>query len=108
MDIIKKIELLRDKKRIRQVDFAKKIGLSHAGYSLILKKGDMKVSIIKKIADALGVPVTYFFEDSGKNESLIEQHIEQVDYIDHISFATKNFEFELRGKCVEMKLKINQ
>lgn len=48
-------------KRISQRDFAAKIGMTQSGLSQAFANGDFKISTLEKIAEALEVPVSYFF-----------------------------------------------
>jgi len=74
-----KIEILRQEKGITQAQLAKHVGITPAGYSLILKNKEIKVSTLEKIANALGVPVTYFFDDAEDNHFLTEIFLNNGD-----------------------------
>ncbi len=46
---------------------AENVGMSYTGFYQLLKmNNDMKLSVLKKISDYLGVPITYWFEDENK------------------------------------------
>lgn len=63
MDVSNQIWLLYKRKLLTQAELAKRIGITTQGLSKALKKNDFKISMLKKIANALDVPITYFFED---------------------------------------------
>ncbi|MBN2664560.1 MAG: helix-turn-helix transcriptional regulator [Bacteroidales bacterium] len=69
--IINKIENLRKSKLLNQTEIAKKIGMSLNGYNKAVVNGDFKLSTLTKIANVLGVPVSYFFEESGKSDGIL-------------------------------------
>ncbi len=62
MNISKLHELMKLKK-ITQKELSNKIFLSQNAISNILQRGDLKVSVLEKIAEVLSVPVSYFFEE---------------------------------------------
>jgi transcriptional regulator with XRE-family HTH domain len=70
--ISNKIEQLRKEKNVKQTDIAQAIGFTVSGYQKAIQANDFKVSTLEKIAEALEVPVTYFFEDSGDKHFLSE------------------------------------
>ncbi len=78
---IKMLEGLRKEKKISQKELSEKIGISQVAYANMIKRGDMKVSILEKIAEILDIPVGSFFsieqfdvsERSGGYETLILQ-----------------------------------
>jgi transcriptional regulator with XRE-family HTH domain len=74
--ISNKIEQLRKEKNVKQTDIAQAIGFTVSGYQKAIQANDFKVSTLEKIAEALEVPVTYFFEDSGDKHFLSEIFLE--------------------------------
>jgi len=70
--ISNKIEQLRKEKNVKQTDIAQAIGFTVSGYQKAIQANDFKVSTLEKIAEALEVPITYFFEDSGDKHFLSE------------------------------------
>ena len=75
MDISKKINELRVEKKVKVTELAGKIGLTYAGMNKAFNTNDFKISQLQKIADALDVPISYFFNDF---------EVEIKDYIDTI------------------------
>ena len=59
-----KLEILLKEKKLTQKDVSEKSGLSVMAISAIMGGGDLKVSNLIKIANAIGVPVNYFFDES--------------------------------------------
>lgn len=49
---------------ISKATFYDKIGMTRSGFILMRKKNSIKISILEKIAEALDVPVGYFFQSS--------------------------------------------
>ena len=84
--ISNKIEQLRKEKNVKQTDIAQAIGFTVSGYQKAIQANDFKVSTLEKIAEALEVPVTYFFEDSGDKHFLSEIFL--------LSKDVKNAEFK--------------
>ena len=92
---ISKLRNIIEKKRITQKEIAVKIGLSENALSTALKKGDFKISMLEKIAEVLGVPVGYFFEEG--DEPPVTQNFNSAD----ISML-KN-EIKMLKKIIEQK-----
>ncbi len=69
--ISSRIEDLRNKSGLNQVDFCKKIGLTKNGYKGALDRNDFKVSTLRAIADFFKVPIVYFFDE--ENETITNQ-----------------------------------
>lgn len=64
-----RIRQLRLQKQMRLIDFAKKAGLSPSSISQIERNlANPSVATLKKISDALEVPVGYFFESPESSE----------------------------------------
>ena len=70
--ISNKIESLRKEKKIIQTHLANSLGITLRAYQIAIKNNDLKISTLEKIAQALEVPITYFFEDSGDKYFLSE------------------------------------
>jgi transcriptional regulator with XRE-family HTH domain len=72
-EIFKKIRDLRKKHNMRLKDLSKKTGLSVSFLSQI-ERGSTSLAIIslKKIADALDVPITEFFEDESRQDFMVK------------------------------------
>ena len=58
-----------------QTELAKEIGISQTGLSQALSRGDLKVSLLIKIAQALNVSVGYFFGESSLDNSVNQNHL---------------------------------
>ena len=64
MNINKIIDLYKSQ-RLTQEELAKKSGISKTALSqILLRQSNPKISIVEKIANALNVPVGYFFDDT--------------------------------------------
>lgn len=57
------IKVLCDKKGITLKELSDKVVISETGLHQIFKSGSTKVITLEKIAKALGVPITTFFDD---------------------------------------------
>lgn len=58
MDISDAIRLIREEKRLRQVDVASALGTDQSNYAYLEKRGDkLTIEQLRKIADALGVTI---------------------------------------------------
>ncbi|NPD48021.1 helix-turn-helix domain-containing protein [Lentimicrobium sp. S6] len=68
MLVFNKIEELIKDKNIPIKDMANKMGITSQGLYQLLKKKDIKLSQLQKIADVLEVDICEFFGGSGKNE----------------------------------------
>lgn len=64
----KKLENLIDGKKITKAYIIRKTGITRPTLDYILEGKDFKVSNLEKIADALKVPVGYFFDEEIKIE----------------------------------------
>ena len=103
--ISNKIEQLRKEKNVKQTDIAQAIGFTVSGYQKAIQANDFKVSTLEKIAEALEVPVTYFFEDSGDKHFLSEIFLEtksedaplQKHFLCEIFYETKNAKEEINA-----------
>ena len=59
------INKLRKEKKVSQRELANKIEMSFRGLQVALDKDDFKVSTLEKIAKALQVDISYFFNEGG-------------------------------------------
>lgn len=66
---IAKLQLLMSQSKINNSNLASMSGISDVTVSKILNGADAKISTIEKIAEALKVPVGYFFDDSTINQA---------------------------------------
>lgn len=57
-------EILR-KNGFTLADVAKRLGESSQNFSSLLSKDDIRSSLIERIADATGLPISAFYEDTG-------------------------------------------
>ncbi len=53
---------------IQDKDLVGILGMSKEGFSVMKKNGTIRADALKKISDALNVPVSYFFEDGDDTE----------------------------------------
>lgn len=65
---IAKLQALMSQSKINNSSLASLSGLSDVTISKILNGADAKISSIERIAEALNVPVGYFFDDSVINQ----------------------------------------
>lgn len=66
---ILKLQLLMNQTKVNNSNLASMSGVSDVTISKILNGADAKISTIEKIAEALKVPVGYFFDDSTINQA---------------------------------------
>lgn len=64
--IAEKIKQMMEQSNVTQVILANELGITQSGLSLLLKKDNIRVNTLYKIADVLQVPVSSFFEDTDK------------------------------------------
>ncbi len=65
---IELIESVRKKKGLTQVELAKMIGYSTAGYQKMISTNDVKVSVLEKIAKIFSLDIQVFFKkDNNKS-----------------------------------------
>ncbi|KAA6348230.1 hypothetical protein EZS27_004298 [termite gut metagenome] len=60
---ISKLQLIMNQRKINNSNLASLSGLSDVTISKILNGADAKISSVEKIAQALGLPVGYFFDE---------------------------------------------
>ena len=70
-DIRKLIEL----KKMSVKEMSEKINMSEKGFHDLLKRNDLKLSTLEKIAQALGVDIKYFFKDKNDNKFFSDNKI---------------------------------
>ncbi len=80
---------LLSSRRIKKKDFAKKLGMSDVNLSKTLKKESVSAVFLERISIALGVPITFWFDDmmtintlsipSNEKEKSLQQEVEQCD-----------------------------
>jgi len=82
MDLGLEIRLLREKRRMTSKELAEKVGISQSQMSR-LEKGQRRIdaNMLEKIAQALGVPVGYFFERDRKTAEAVEEVEADVRYV---------------------------
>ena len=68
MDINKAIKTAMLNKDIRQIAVADKMGMSESQYSQLIKRSDLKIRVLRSIADAIGydVKIQLVDRDTGK------------------------------------------
>ena len=117
MEVSKLYKLMKIKK-ISQRELAKLTGINQTTISYILRGNDMKVSTLEKIAKALDVPISYFFDESqeigkiniqnnanGSNNQMQIQINEQSERIHELEKENEKLKAELDGckKLIETK-----
>jgi transcriptional regulator with XRE-family HTH domain len=70
-----KIKILAGENKISLKDLAEKIGLSEQGLHSGIKKQTLSVTNLERIAELLGVPVSYFFEDKEYTDKVEENAV---------------------------------
>ncbi len=85
---------LYKRQRMTLEDLAEKIGMSRNGFHKSLQNNDFKVSTLEKIATALNVKVSYFFNETEKSGQM-ERDAEMENL--------KNEVNELRERIKELK-----
>jgi transcriptional regulator with XRE-family HTH domain len=70
--IINKLNKLLKAKKVLQKDFCNAIGITPSGLRKSFEINDFKVSTLRKFSDFFNVPITYWFEDSEKNNFFLE------------------------------------
>jgi len=63
-----KIKLLAEKKKLSQAELCRRTGISPVGFIQMIQNDRMKISVLEKIAEVLGVSPEYFFSNDGKPE----------------------------------------
>ena len=71
-DLRLKIDMILLEKRIKKKDFFNLLDMSVSSYYDAIKKNNISVELIIKIADVLKVPVSYFVENSNIKEEITE------------------------------------
>lgn len=64
--------LLKEKK-ISQEQLAGSIGLTRNGLARMIKSSGLRIAVLEKIADKLGVPVTHFFPEATNSLSHVNE-----------------------------------
>jgi transcriptional regulator with XRE-family HTH domain len=59
------IDKILTERRSKKKDFAEKLNMSVVNLSKIVHKSSIDAELLEKIARTLGVPVSYFFDESG-------------------------------------------
>ncbi len=65
--IFSEIEDLRKKRKLSIQELSEMIGMTKTGLHNLIKNEDTKLSTLKKISEALGVPMSYWFSEQGGN-----------------------------------------
>jgi len=76
------IEVLRNRKKIPKMDFYSQIGMTHKGFNQMMENESIKVSTLQKIAEVLGVHVSYFFGSVTPNLTTTEDRESHSIYLD--------------------------
>jgi len=63
MNLWLNIEYQMVKKRLKQADLARKMGITPQNFNNIKRKNNPSLKTLTRIADALEVPIRVFFED---------------------------------------------
>lgn len=58
------IDTILFKRQLKKKDFANSIGMSDVNLSKVLKKASLDAALLEKIAQALNIPASYFFENT--------------------------------------------
>ena len=75
-------EVIRVKKK-SQRELASDIGMTQSGLSQALASGDLKVSVLEKIANSLGVDVRIFFNDTESTPEIGTTEFERLKRLEN-------------------------
>lgn len=102
----KKLKKIMYEKGFTQKDLAEKLGVSQAFISSWqVGKRNPKLSSIKKISEALNVPVDYFFESSENKDSKKDIKILQLE---KENLRLQKEISDLKNEILEMKLQMKK
>lgn len=104
MDISKKISDLMKEKSITQKEISEKINMSITGFQKALNNNDFKTSVLIKIADVLGVPIGYFFDNESNDNISTELHDVLKTALNYNFNETLKYWKRFSGKSEEYKL----
>jgi len=79
-DIGNEVNKILTNRKIIKKDFSAKLGMSPVNLSKIFKKGSVDALLLERIAKALNVSITVFF-DEGQVASNIEQNTNEIEYL---------------------------
>ncbi|MDR1225817.1 MAG: helix-turn-helix transcriptional regulator [Prevotellaceae bacterium] len=63
-----KIRLEIEKQKMTVKNFCQKVGISEQGFSKMLDNQSIKIEILEKMSDVLGVPISYWFEENTEGQ----------------------------------------
>lgn len=95
LQIDKKLKELAKSKDVSIRQLCQRIGVTEAGLAFSLKNDTLKVGLLKKIADELGVDLSYFFQSEDQQQErsfeFMKQHwAELVDFLKDFQFILTN------------------
>lgn len=105
-----KIKIAMLKKKLNQTQMAKKLGISNQAFSAWLTDcPNPKLETLRKVAGILGVPNSYFFENSGHIEAGDNSHISINSTTENVRITLLEKDMEIVKKEIEiLKLKIGK
>ena len=82
-----KIKLELERRRITIKDFCRQIDITEQGLHQMIRNGSMKIDVLERISEVLGVPVTYWFNDKYDYEAPYREptKISDVQKIDNLT-----------------------
>ncbi len=93
------IENLRKRREITQKDLSERVGMTTTGYQKMIRTGDVKVSVLEKLAQALGVDIqTFFGVQSGSVQIATTNVVLQLESTDVLMIDLKNKKLEIIKK----------
>ncbi len=98
--VIRQLDKLMQARKLTQKDVANIINVSQNAISNIIKRGDLKVSQLNKIAKYFNVPVSYFFEESGTGGNIVQTA--------NGNGNGNNQNIALQNQCSELQQKVNE
>jgi transcriptional regulator with XRE-family HTH domain len=85
-------------------DFCKLMGLTPQGFHKNIKENGLRIGMLEKMSNKLGVPMVYWFEESKSivNEQMIQYRRENEPNIEELRSDLKYF----RERCIALEKEI--
>ena len=96
-----KIKNIAKKRQVTLKELSDNIEMSEANFYKCIKRGSIETKHLEKIAKFLNVPVSYFFEETGKNDSSVTKIKSNNSNVPDCSEFLK--EIEHLNKEIELK-----
>ncbi len=89
--IAKRIEDLRKLKKLTLKELSEELGITLSGLQKALKTDDFKVSQLNKIAEALGVDISYFFNHKLTEDGYLFLKLKKVNYDSTLQYENEQY-----------------